>query len=245
MIIKIVVVCFILLFFHFLIKNYLLSRNASNTDVKIEYDNTINTTTTEFKNNTESEHISVENNDTDITDTKGILKKNGRFTGINTDIDDKLEKKIEVQFNIKNNEVKTCDKDVKNELLEYINSKVDSKTDDIYKGYDEIKSQNVVIGNKPLPHINEKSDTFNEITDIKDVSNSSFCPPTDKANVKNIPLSDTSCVQGIDNNSKWRGKNVLLNKDAVLSENIMNGGVMDGGLLAYDLDDALYSEYNF
>jgi len=244
MIIKIVVVCFILLFFHFLIKNYLLNRNASNTDVKIEYDNTINTTTV-LKNNIELEHISVENNDTDITDTKGILKKNGRFTGINTDIDDKLEKKIEVQFNIENNEVKTCDKDVKNELLEYINSKVDSKTDDIYKGYDEIKSQNVVISNKPLPHINEKNDTFNEITDIKDVSNSSFCPPTDKANVKNIPLSDTSCVQGIDNNSKWRGKNVLLNKDAVLSENIMNGGVMDGGLLAYDLDDALYSEYNF
>jgi hypothetical protein len=243
MIIKIVVVCFILLFFHFLIKNYLLNRNASNTDVKIEYDNTNNTNTV-FNN----EEFEYKNDDTDTdtdTDTKGILKKNGRFTGINTDIDDKLEKKIEVQFNIENNEVKTCDKDVKNELLEYINSKVDSKTDDIYKGYDEIKSQNVVINNKPLPHINEKNDTFNEITDIKDVSNSSFCPPTDKANVKNIPLSDTSCVQGIDNNSKWRGKNVLLNKDAVLSENIMNGGVMDGGLLAYDLDDALYSEYNF
>ena len=244
MIIKIVVVCFLLLFFHFLIKNYLLNRNASNTDVKIEYDNTNNTNNVLFNNE------EYENDDTDTdtdkdTDTKGILKKNGKFTGINTDIDDKLEKKIAVQFNIENNEVKTCDKDVKNELLEYINSKVDSKTDDIYKGYDEIKSQNVIISNKPLPHVNEKNDTFNEITDIKDVSNSSFCPPTDKANVKNIPLSDTSCVQGIDNNSKWRGKNVLLNKDAVLSENIMNGGVMDGGLLAYDLDDALYSEYNF
>ena len=284
---KLIIVIFLVIFLHFMIKNYLL-KNKMNNEPMIQYteeeafpinDEWLDNTSSESKPAPVlSENIKITNNlpmknDVILSELNkveappavvqtvqavpnGILKRNSKFsedsTNINNVIDENLENKLHVQFNTDNNKVYTGNNCVKNDLIQYINSSYydKKKTEgDIYKGFDEIKSQNLIIDNKNVEkdlnvYFENKSGKtqFNEIEDSKDVSNSTFCPPTDKSTIKNTPFSDTACLQGIDQNSNWRGRNVPLNC-SVNEENVLNGGRMEGGLLAYDMEDGLYSEY--
>lgn len=269
MLFNLIIVIFLVIFFHFMIKNYLL-KNKIHTykdEPRIEYSENVEKEESIPILSEESNPVPIlsETKPTSlimseiIQETPGILKKNGKFTGektnINNIIDENLENKLAVQFDNNSNKIQNENNNqVKNDLLQYINSTVYDKNkhnSDIYKGYDEIKSKNIVFNNDNkqvdndlniyFENVNNKTH-FNEIEDSKDSSNSTFCPPTDKSTIKNTPLSDTACLQGIDQNSNWRGRNVPLNC-TVNEENVLNGGRMEGGLLAYDMEDGLYSEY--
>ena len=246
---KIIFTIIILIILHLIIKNYLLDKNSNIQSeneniypIYIEEDKQI------LKNIKKKVHFKEEN--IDIRE----LAKNNNLQKINLEIDTNLSNKIKNQFDNNNNTNISCniekisDTLVKNNLLSFINNSIESKS--LYKGFDEIKSKNFSIdknieGKEIGEYYESNNNTFNELNDIKDKTNSNFCPPSEKTNIKNIPLTDTACLQGIDENSKWRGKNTLLKNEKIASETVLNGGTMDGGLQAYDYDDGLYSECNF
>jgi hypothetical protein len=239
MFLKILIALIILIILHFLIKNYLLTHNSNNTSTSTilsEFDNLKHVNNEESKE-TVSPYQKLNNDDIN--------------TNINNDYHDKINKQFNKDSenpNLIQNKVNT---DAKNNLLDFINNSI-QKNDNI-NGYNgEIKSTNVSLikqsqnMNSLASYFEEtKNEDFNELNGDKDTSNKTFCVPTEKTNVKNTPFNDTSCLQGLDPNSKWRGKNFLLpgGSDGTNNNNVLNGGVMPGGLLAFDNEDGLYSEY--